>query len=148
AAGAMRVLDVAIHRRLPGFTLAVEFTTRARCAALVGPSGSGKTMTLRAIAGAFRPDAGRIALDGHVWYDSAAGRWVPPQDRSVGYGPQNSALFPHRDVAGNIGFGLAGPGSEAGRRRIARMIDLVQLHGLERRRPAELSGGQQQRVAL
>src|SRR5690606_41917770 len=103
----MPVLDVAIHQRLRGFTLAVEFRTAARSAALVGPSGSGRTLTLRAIAGAFRPEAGRIVLDGHVFFDAAAGLWVPPQARAVGYVPQNYALFPHLDAAGNIAFGLA-----------------------------------------
>ena len=142
------VLEVAVHRRLPGFTLAVQFATAARRVVLVGPSGAGKTLTLRAIAGAFRPDSGRIAVDGHVWYDGAAGVWVPPQERSVGYVPQNFALFPHLDAAGNIAFGLERPRSDESRRRVAQMIDLLQLNGLEHRRPAELSGGQQQRVAL
>ncbi|HEX6989627.1 MAG TPA: ATP-binding cassette domain-containing protein [Bacillota bacterium] len=142
------MLDVSIHKRLNGFTLAVEFATAAGCAALVGPSGSGKTLTLRAIAGALRPDAGRIVLDDLVLFDAASGRYTPPQVRSVGYVPQNCALFPHLDVAGNVGFGLARPRSAASRERIARMIDMVGLRGLERRRPAELSGGQQQRVAL
>ena len=142
------MLEVRASKRFAGFSLDAAFTAHAPITALLGPSGSGKTLTLRAIAGALRPDAGLIALDGEPLFDAELGIDLPPQARRVGYVPQQYALFPHLDVAANVGFGLRHRGSPEARRRIAELLDLVGLPGLERRRPRELSGGQQQRVAL
>jgi molybdate transport system ATP-binding protein len=142
------MLDVAIYRPLDGFTLDVTFSTDAPMTALVGPSGSGKTLTLRALAGVLAPDAGRIVLDGEPLFDSDRGIDLPPQARHVGYVPQQYALFPHLDVEQNVGFGLQRLGAIERRRRVGELLDLVELTGLERRRPHQLSGGQQQRVAL
>ncbi len=111
--------------------------------ALLGPSGCGKTTTLRLIAGLERPDAGEIELGGRTV--SADGAFVPPERRRVGLVFQDYALFPNRDVAGNVEYALA---SDAGAKRIGELLELVGLAGMERRRPHELSGGQQQRVAL
>lgn len=110
---------------------------------VLGPSGCGKTTLLRLVAGFERPDAGGVEIDGRV----VAGprRHVPPEGRRVGMVFQESALFPHLDVAANIGFGLPGRGREM---RVAELVALVGLAGLQRRMPHELSGGQQQRVAL
>jgi len=110
---------------------------------VLGPSGCGKTTLLRLVAGFERPDAGGIEIDGRV----VAGprRHVPPEGRRIGMVFQESALFPHLDVAGNIGFGLPRRGREA---RVAELVALVGLAGLQQRMPHELSGGQQQRVAL
>ncbi len=110
---------------------------------VLGPSGCGKTTLLRLVAGFERPDAGGIEIAG----DAVAGprRHVPPEGRRIGMVFQESALFPHLDVAGNIGFGLSRRGRDA---RIAELVALVGLAGLQRRMPHELSGGQQQRVAL
>jgi putrescine transport system ATP-binding protein len=112
--------------------------------ALLGPSGCGKTTLLRMLAGFETPDAGRILLDGE---DIAA---VPPHRRPVNMMFQNYALFPHLSVQHNIAFGLkrAGLRRAAVAERVAEMLALVRLDGLERRRPDQLSGGQQQRVAL
>lgn len=142
------MLEVAIAKRFDGFQLDVAFTATAPITALIGPSGAGKSLTVRAVAGAVRPDRGRIAIDGEPLFDAARGIDLPPQARRVGYVPQHYALFPHLDVVGNVGFGLRDARSSDGRRRIAEMLELVGLTGLERRRPRELSGGQQQRVAL
>ena len=110
---------------------------------VLGPSGCGKTTLLRLVAGFERPDAGGIEIAG----EAVAGprRAVPPERRRIGMVFQESALFPHLDVAGNVGFGLSRRGRDA---RIAELIALVGLAGLQRRMPHELSGGQQQRVAL
>jgi iron(III) transport system ATP-binding protein len=110
---------------------------------VLGPSGCGKTTLLRLVAGFERPDAGGIEIDGRV----VAGprRHVPPEGRRIGMVFQESALFPHLDVAGNIGFGLPRRGRET---RVAELVALVGLAGLQQRMPHELSGGQQQRVAL
>ena len=111
--------------------------------AVLGPSGCGKTTLLRLIAGFERPDAGGIEIAGRV----VAGprRLVPPEQRRIGMVFQESALFPHLDVAGNIGFGLARRERAA---RVDELVALVGLAGLQHRMPYELSGGQQQRVAL
>jgi len=107
-------------------------------AAVLGPSGCGKTTLLRVVAGFERADAGTVRIDGVA----VTG---PPERRRVGIVPQEGALFPHLDVAGNIGFGVA---REQRTARVRELLDLVGLSGFERRRPHELSGGQQQRVAL
>ena len=112
--------------------------------ALLGPSGCGKTTLLRMLAGFETPDEGRILLDGN---DIAQ---VLPHRRPVNMMFQNYALFPHLSVRDNIAFGLkrAGmPRSEIDA-RVAEMVALVRLEGLEKRRPDQLSGGQKQRVAL
>ena len=112
--------------------------------ALLGPSGCGKTTLLRMLAGFERPNAGRIELDGA---DMTA---TPPYRRPVNMMFQSYALFPHMTVEGNIAFGLKQEGlprREIGA-RVAEALTLVQLDGLERRRPDQLSGGQRQRVAL
>ncbi len=111
--------------------------------AVLGPSGCGKTTLLRLVAGFEHPDGGGIEIDGRAV--SGPRRHVPPEDRRIGMVFQESALFPHLDVAGNIGFGIPRRGREA---RIAELVALVGLAGLQRRMPHELSGGQQQRVAL
>jgi putrescine transport system ATP-binding protein len=112
--------------------------------ALLGPSGCGKTTLLRMLAGFETPDEGRILLDGN---DIAQ---VLPHQRPVNMMFQNYALFPHLTVRDNIAFGLKRarlPRSEI-KARVAEMVALVRLEGLEKRRPDQLSGGQKQRVAL
>jgi spermidine/putrescine transport system ATP-binding protein len=111
---------------------------------LLGPSGCGKTTTLRMLGGFDLPTSGRIELRGRdVTRD-------PPDKRPVNMVFQSYALFPHLDVAGNIGFGLRrrGVGGEEIKRRTGAILEKVRLAGYERRRSNELSGGQQQRVAL
>jgi iron(III) transport system ATP-binding protein len=113
--------------------------------AVLGPSGCGKTTLLRLIAGFLEPEAGTIRFGDKVV--AGAGRALPPQTRRVGYVPQEGALFPHLDVAANIGFGLPRPRRRSA--RVTEMLDLVELPAsYAARYPHELSGGQQQRVAL
>jgi iron(III) transport system ATP-binding protein len=114
--------------------------------ALLGPSGCGKTTLLRVVAGLERPDAGTVALAGRAV--DGDGAWIPPERRGVGLVFQEHALFPHLDVAGNIAFGLRDRDRSGRDRRVAEVLELVDLAGYGRRRPAELSGGQRQRVAL
>src|ERR1700760_1713042 len=112
--------------------------------ALLGPSGCGKTTLLRMLAGFEPPDEGRILLDGR---DIAQ---VLPHQRPVNMMFQNYALFPHLSVRDNIAFGLKRaqmPRNEIAT-RVAEMVALVKLEGLEKRKPDQLSGGQRQRVAL
>ena len=111
---------------------------------LLGPSGSGKTTILMMIAGFTEPTAGRLLLDGQDITD------LPPEKRAFGMVFQGYALFPHMNVAENIGFPLRVRGlSRAARdERVRATLDLVQLTGFADRLPKQLSGGQQQRVAL
>jgi iron(III) transport system ATP-binding protein len=130
-----------------GAVVAIDETSlcvaRGEVVALLGPSGCGKTTLLRLIAGFERPDAGTVELDRRL--AAGPGTWVEPERRRVGMVFQDYALFPHLTVAANVGFGLARRERAA---RVAELLAIVGLAGLERRYPHELSGGQQQRVAL
>ncbi|GLH81351.1 polyamine-transporting ATPase [Bradyrhizobium sp. SSBR45G] len=111
---------------------------------LLGPSGCGKTTTLRMIAGFDSPSAGEIRLDG------ADITHVPAHKRDMAMVFQNYALFPHRTVAENVAFGLRMRKIDKATiaAKVKAALAMVELSGLEERRPAQLSGGQQQRVAL
>ena len=139
--------SVEIKKRLPGFALDVSWTAGDGVAVLFGPSGAGKTLTLQCLAGLIRPDAGRVVIDDRVLFDAAAGVNLPPQQRRVGYVFQSYALFPHLTVAGNVGFGLRDRSRSERERRVAEVLERLDLGGLADRRPSELSGGQRQRVA-
>ena len=115
---------------------------QAEFLALLGPSGCGKTTLLRLVAGFERPDAGSILIEGRAVTGKA---WVPPERRRVGMVFQDYALFPHRTVAENVGYGVA---RRVRSRRVAETLELVGLNGYEGRYPHELSGGEQQLVAL
>jgi molybdate transport system ATP-binding protein len=142
------MLTVAVKHPLGRIELDVEFTATHGLTALVGPSGAGKTSILEAIAGLQRPAEGRIALNGDVLVDAAAGLFVPPHRRRVGYVSQEPRLFPHLSVRQNLLYGRWF--TPAAQRRIALddMVDLLDLGALLSRRPARLSGGERQRVAL
>jgi len=141
-------LEVAVALSVPGFDLDVAWSAGGGVAVLFGPSGAGKTLTLQCLAGLITPAAGRIVVDGRVFFDGAAGINLPTQARRVGYVFQGYALFPHLTVADNVGFGLRDRPRAERALRVARVIEQVGLGGLERRYPRELSGGQRQRVAL
>ena len=124
-----------------GVSLSIE---RGQLVTLLGPSGCGKTTTLRLIAGFEFPTAGRILLDGQVVND------LPPHRRDMSMVFQSYAIFPHLNVFENVAYGLnvqKRPRDEI-KRRVARVLELVELTGLEKRAPNQLSGCQQQRVAL
>ncbi len=117
--------------------------------ALLGPSGCGKTTLLRLIAGFEKPDDGRVLLDGQTV--ARPGRSAAPERRRIGMVFQDYALFPHLTVRQNIAYGLKRRLWGWGRRRRARIDDMLDLVGLgahSARRPHELSGGEQQRIAL
>jgi thiamine transport system ATP-binding protein len=141
----LRVEDVSVRfgekDALAGVTLEVA---EGDVVTVLGPSGSGKSTLLRVVAGLQRPDTGRVLLGGN---DLTA---VPPHRRGIGLVFQDHALFHHRDVLGNVAFGLRmrGDSAEVVEARVRELLELVGLTGFERRSVATLSGGEQQRVAL
>lgn len=145
-------LNVRVRRRFSPETV-IEADLRldleaTQVTVLFGPSGAGKTTVLRCLAGLERPDEGEVRFGGDVWSDAAAGVFLPPQQRRIGYLFQDFALFPHLTVEGNIGYGLRGLSGRERRRRVAELVTSLGLEDLRGRRPAKISGGQQQRVAL
>ena len=148
AAADMPLLRIdGVVKTFGGFTAVDKLSLDIRAGeffALLGPSGCGKTTLLRMLAGFETPDAGRILLNGK---DIAQ---VLPHQRPVNMMFQNYALFPHLSVRDNIAFGLKRLGMPRPEidARVAEMVALVKLEGLEKRKPDQLSGGQKQRVAL
>jgi molybdate transport system ATP-binding protein len=137
-----------LKRSTPGFTLDVELDLPGRgISALFGPSGSGKTSCLRALAGLDRLADARLHVNGVCWQDSAAGVFLAPQARRIGYVSQNAVLFPHLSVRGNLEFGWR----RRGRPQSVHRDDTVALLGIRHlldRRAEGLSGGERQRVAM
>ncbi|HEV2476356.1 MAG TPA: ATP-binding cassette domain-containing protein, partial [Candidatus Dormibacteraeota bacterium] len=144
-------LEVEVRTRLGSFDLDMRLAAREdEVVALLGPNGAGKTTLLRAIAGLAPIDSGHIELDGQVLEDAATGRYVPTEDRSVGFVFQDYLLFPHLNVIDNVAFGLRSRGVDRAeaRRRAAAWLERVGLKTRAQARPSELSGGERQRVAL
>ena len=141
-------LEVQVEKTYGDFHLNAEFQAEDEPLALLGPSGCGKSLTLKCIAGIERPDQGRIVLDGRVLFDSEKHIDLPPQKRQVGYLFQQYALFPHMTVAENIAAGCRRLERAERKSRVAELVAMLHLEGLEGLRPRQLSGGQQQRTAL
>ena len=148
--------DVAIRKSLGSagqrFELDVAFRSDARRLVLFGPSGAGKSLTLKAIAGLLRPDAGRVGFDGATLFDAAAAIDIPAAQRRLGYVFQEYALFPHLTVRQNVAYsarrGWRNPSRDEPGAEIDRWLDALELAPLARRYPDQLSSGQRQRTAL
>ncbi|MEI6104956.1 MAG: ABC transporter ATP-binding protein [Methanothrix sp.] len=145
------MLEIDIRKRLRDFSLEVKLNVaRGEILMLVGDNGCGKTTLLNLVAGLQDPDAGRIALDGRVLYDSALKVNIPPETRNIGYVFQSYALFPHMSVYDNVAFGLCTrrlPESDI----LLMVKDHLEAAGLWEIRKAkavDVSGGQKQRIAL
>jgi len=128
------------------FRVDAELALDAGVLVLFGPSGVGKTLTLQALAGLCDAVVGRIRVGGETVLDSKRGVSVPAHARRVGFVPQQHALFPFLDVAGNVAFGL--PRADRRGARVTALLDELGLARLASARPASLSGGERQRVAL
>lgn len=142
------MIDIQVKRRQGAFLVDMAFSANKGVTALFGRSGSGKSSLISMVAGLARPDVGRIAVGDRVLYDSGAGIDLPPERRRAGYVFQESRLFPHLTVHGNLTYGMKRvPAAE---RYVAfePVVDLLGLGGLLDRRPAKLSGGEKQRVAI
>lgn len=142
------MLEVALHHGFAGFDLDLAFDAGAGITALFGRSGAGKTTVIDAVAGLLRPEAGRVVLDGRVLFDAAAGIWVPPHRRRLGYVFQDARLFPHLTVEQNLRFGARFAPRGSSGAGFDDVVALLGLAGLLGRAPATLSGGEKQRVAL
>jgi molybdate transport system ATP-binding protein len=148
--------SVSIRRKMSDaahtFDLDVSFSSQATRLVLFGPSGAGKTLTLKAIAGLLRPDAGTISFEGETLFDAARGIDVPSRERRLGYVFQEYALFPHLTVRQNVSFGLGKGWRNPGRRGVnpaaERWLEALELGALGDRFPDQISGGQRQRTAL
>ena len=124
--------------------------TRGEVFTLLGPSGCGKTTTLRLVAGLERPDGGEITLRGRVVASAARRVFVAPHKRNLGMVFQSYAIWPHMTVFENVAYPLRLRGETRGgiQERVARVLELVGLAGLDARPATLLSGGQMQRLAL
>lgn len=136
-------LDLALQRG--EFSLELAIQTPSRALALFGHSGCGKTTTLLAIAGLLRPRRGRIAIDDHVLFDSAASADLPPARRGLGVVFQDARLFPHMSVRENLRYGMP---RRTATRTFDDVVQLLELSALLQRKPGQLSGGQVRRVAI
>ncbi len=132
------VIGALIRQPAQGFSITVLF----------GPSGGGKSTILRCLAGLEQPEQGTIRFGEQTWFDAENRIFWSPQKRDIGYLFQEYALFPHLRVEANIAYGLMGISIAERRRKVAEMLDLFELTGMEQRYPRQISGGQQQRVAL
>jgi molybdate transport system ATP-binding protein len=135
------VIALALTLPLARFTLTVDVTLGDGVTAVMGPSGAGKTSLLEAVAGLRRAARGRIVVGDAVWLDERTR--LRPEQRRVGYVPQDAGLFPHLSARANVAFG-----ARVDAARLAEILDTLELGPLLDRRPATLSGGERQRVAL
>jgi len=145
------MIEVALRHRFgpDGFALDAAFAAPQRgVTALFGPSGCGKTTILAAVAGLLRPRSGRVALDGAVLLDTAAGISLPPERRRCSVVFQDARLFPHLSVATNLRYGMRRAPRDAEGPGFEEVVALLGIGHLLARRPAGLSGGERQRVAL
>ncbi|MDX1686153.1 MAG: ATP-binding cassette domain-containing protein [Saprospiraceae bacterium] len=144
------MIQVELHKVLlgPKGQFDLEISTRLQkgsMTVLFGESGAGKTTTLRMIAGLTSPDQGKIYVDDAVWLDTDGKQWLRPQERKVGMVFQDYGLFPNMTIRQHMEYALSESQNEED---IDRILEVMELSGLEDRRPGALSGGQQQRVAL
>ncbi|APR87359.1 Ferric iron ABC transporter, ATP-binding protein [Minicystis rosea] len=139
-------LVIAVGEGDRAFRVEADLALDAGVLVLFGPSGVGKTLTLQALAGLLHPVAGHIRVAGETLFDAARRVDVPAHARRVGFVPQQHALFPFLDVAGNVAFGL--PRAERRGPRLTALLDELGLAQLASAKVASLSGGERQRVAL
>lgn len=149
-------IDFAIHKTLTAykrsFTLDATYQTEANRLVILGASGSGKSVLLKTIAGLITPDSGKITLHNRCLFDSENKINLKPQQRSLAYLFQSYALFPHLNVAQNIGFALHHSIINGRKHSVPEAVqywlELFKLEGIQFQYPDEISGGQKQRVAL
>ena len=142
------MISVSVRLKRRDFALDVAFEGGAGVTALFGPSGCGKTTVIRLVSGLERPEAGRIVLGDRVLTDTASGVHVAPHRRRIGLVFQDAQLFPHLDVAANLGYGRFFTPRAARRIGEEAVVAVLGIGHLMGRRPETLSGGERQRVAI
>ncbi|OOR91114.1 molybdenum ABC transporter ATP-binding protein [Moraxella caviae] len=142
------MFDCVFRLKLGKLILSPALCFDAPVVGLFGVSGAGKTSILHAIAGIHRPSAGRICINGDVWFDKESGVDLPIQKRRVGLVFQDAQLFSHKTVLQNLRFGYDNITACERRFEVDDIIKLLKLEHLTERMPAKLSGGEKQRVAL
>ena len=143
------MIEIDVSRRLGEFQLDVAFSTDTQgITALFGRSGAGKTCIVNMLAGLLTPERGRIAVNGQVLFDSAARLNVPPERRRLGYVFQESRLFPHLNVRGNLEYGMRLVPRRERRITFDEVVEMLGIGALLTRRPHRLSGGEKQRVTI
>jgi len=140
--------EIALRHRIGETDIALDAHFTEPLTALVGPSGIGKTTVLNMIAGLVQPDCGRIAVNGNVLFDSAAGIGLPPEMRRAGYVFQDNRLFPHMRVRANLAYGERLSRPEHRWIGQAEVVAFLGIGHLLDRWPATLSGGEARRVAI
>jgi molybdate transport system ATP-binding protein len=143
------VIEVDIAKRLGSFELAARFSAPSTgITALFGRSGAGKTSVVNALAGLLRPDRGSIMVEGEILFSSDAHIDRRPEERHLGYVFQESRLFPHYSVRGNLRYGMKRRAGGDTALSFDAVVELLRLEQLLDRRPHDLSGGEKQRVAI
>ena len=143
----METLEVDITGKAGTFAISAQFVAEPGVTALFGRSGAGKSTILKMIAGTARPEKGRIAAGGRVFFDGAAGINLPPRARGIGFVFQEGRLFPHLSVRRNLTY-ARWAGRRAGSRALDEVVALLGLEAHLHRHPETLSGGERQRVAI
>ncbi|SFM68118.1 molybdenum ABC transporter ATP-binding protein [Shimia aestuarii] len=141
-------LFVKVKQKVEGFDLDVDFEAPTGATVLFGASGSGKTTLINAVAGLSRGSVGRVAVDDWVLQDSAAGIWLPPHKRRLGYVFQEGRLFPHMSVKQNLAYGQRFAPKDGAVSELDKVVHMLGIEPLLGRRPGMLSGGEKQRVAI
>lgn len=146
-------IEVRLQLQRSGFALDVDMQLPGRgITALFGPSGCGKTTCLRAMAGLEHAPLGWVRVHGEVWQNDGVQDgpciWRPPHQRALGYVFQDSQLFDHLDVRGNIHYGLRRTPVAQRLVAVEQLVELLGIGALMERKPATLSGGERQRVAI
>ena len=140
-----------MSRQLRDFRLSLDLTVKpGEYLILTGDNGAGKSTLLNIVAGLMTPDQGYILLNGTSLFDAGKHINIPPEERRIGYIFQNAAIFPHLTVTENIAYGLKamGMGKPLREKKVAGLIDQLQLNHLRNYKADQLSGGQKQLVAL
>ncbi|BBO93413.1 molybdenum ABC transporter ATP-binding protein [Desulfosarcina ovata] len=142
-------MEINVKRQQGNFFVNAAFRSAdSGVTALYGPSGAGKTSIVNMVAGLMRPDAGRIAVNGHCLFDSGQGIDLPPERRRIGYVFQDGRLLPHLSVRSNLTYGMRRTPPDRRFVDLDAVVDLLGIGHLLDRRPAKLSGGEKQRVAI
>ncbi len=144
----MSVELLGLRLALAHFVLEVNATLEGRVTAIFGASGAGKTSLLELVAGLREPSAGAVRVGGRTLTEVASRTFVPPEQRGVGYVPQEGALFPHLGVRENLLYGFRGRDGGAPGLDFAHVTEVLEIAGLTGRRTGTLSSGEKQRVAL